>query len=336
MTRPSPISDASAWRADDMAADRRWVRKFADREIDALLRTLTMTSSRDFCADPQFEMLPAMTDCTAEILEELENGRGFVLLRGFPIDGLSDREIYALYRILGAYLGTVITQNKRGERIVEITDQGAQYGPGVRGYTTRAYLNPHCDATDVVALLCVRPAREGGESCIASAMTIYNEILTNHSKHLDALFDGYQHNMRGEGISGDPDEVTTNAIPVFSEYGGRLSCHFNRRLIVQGADKTGRELGPGVMAALDCVNDLALRDDIRLDMEFQRGDVQLLNNHMILHSRRSYEDHDEPELKRRLLRLWLNVPNGRPLAPDYADRTNGGPRGGMPVAPEFR
>jgi hypothetical protein len=62
----------------------------------------------------------------------------------------------------------------------------------------------------------------------------------------------------------------------------------------------------------------------------------LLNNHMILHSRHAYEDHDEADLKRRLLRLWLNVPNGRPLAPDYADRTNGGPRGGMPVAPEFR
>ncbi len=336
MTRPSPISDPSAWRAGDMAADRRWIRHVTDGEAKELLSALAETQGNDPAADPKFVMLPAMVGCAAEILEELENGRGFVLLRGLPIDGLGDRELYTLYRILGAYLGAVITQNKRGERIVEITDRGAQYGPGVRGYTTRAYLNPHCDATDVVALLCVRPAREGGESCIASAMTIYNEMLADHPQHLDALFDGYHHNMRGEGITGNPDEVTTNAIPIFSDFAGRLSCHFNRRLIVQGAEKTGRELGPDVMAALDCVNDLALRDDIRLDMEFQRGDVQLLNNHMILHSRRAYEDHDEADLKRRLLRLWLNVPNGRPLAPDYADRTNGGPRGGMPVAPAFR
>jgi hypothetical protein len=114
-----------------MAADRRWVRHITDGESHALLSALAETQGNAHRADPKFVMLPAMVDCTTEILEELENGRGFVLLRGLPIDGLDDRELYTLYRILGAYLGTVITQNKRGERIVEITDRGAEYGPGV-------------------------------------------------------------------------------------------------------------------------------------------------------------------------------------------------------------
>ena len=305
-----------------MAADRRWIRELTDAEAAALRDGTDSSATKP----------DALAPLADEILTVLEDGRGFVLLRGVPVNGLDDAALYALYRRLGDRLGTAITQNRNGDEIVEITDRGAKYGPGVRGYTTRAHLMPHCDATDVVALLCVNAARKGGESCIASAMTIFNEILAHHPDYLEVLASGFHHNMRGEGVTGDPNEVTRNAIPVFSDFAGKLSCHFNRRLILQGAEKTGRELPPATVAALDCVNDLALRDDIRFDMEFQPGDVQLLNNHLILHSRRDYEDHPDPALKRRLLRLWLNVPNGRPLAPEYADRTNGGPRGGMPVA----
>ncbi len=334
--RREPITDASAWSAEEMAADRRWIRELTASESADLLRALSDSDETTPDGTPKFVMTPAMTEFAEEVLEELENGRGFVLVRGMPLEGLDEDALRRLYRVFGAYLGTAITQDNRGRRIVEITDKGVPYGPGVRGGKTRAFLHPHNDATDVVALFCIRPARERGESCIASAMTMFNTALTEHPEYIDLLFDGYHHNMRGEGVSGDPNEVTDNAIPIYSQFAGRLSCHFNRRLIVQGAEKSGRTLGATVLAALDYVNDLALRDGIRLDMEFQRGDVQLLNNHMIMHSRRDYEDYDDPALKRRLLRLWLNVPNGRPLAPDFADRTNGGPRGGMRVLPEYR
>ena len=334
--RRIPVTDASAWTPAEMAADRRWIRPLSDAEAGELMRSLSESENSAIDGTPAFAKGPSMQAFAEDVLEELENGRGFVLVRGMPLEGLDENRLRRLYRVLGAYLGETITQDKRGRRIIEITDEGVPYGPGVRGGQTRAFLHPHNDACDLVALFCIRPARAGGESCIASAMTIFNTILAEQPEFIEPLFDGYHHNMRGEGITGDPNEVTTNAIPVFSQFAGRLSCHFNRRLIVQGAEKTGRTLDPIVQKALDCVNDLALRDGIRLDMEFQRGDVQLLNNHMIMHSRRDYEDHDDPALKRRLLRLWLNVPNGRPLAPEFADRTNGGPRGGFQVLPEFR
>ncbi len=336
IVRREPVTDASAWRAEEMAADRRWIRQLSEAEADELQSAVTESDGIMPDGTPKFVKTPAMTAFAQEILAELEDGRGFVLVRGMPLEGLDESALRQLYRAFGAYLGTAITQDNRGRWIVEITDKGVPYGPGVRGGKTRAFLHPHNDATDVVALFCIRPAREGGESCIASAMTMFNTVLAEHPEYLDLLFDGYHHNMRGEGVRGDPNEVTDNAIPIFSQFAGRLSCHFNRRLIVQGAEKSGRTLSTTELAALDYVNDLALRDGIRLDMEFQRGDVQLLNNHMIMHSRRDYEDFDDPALKRRLLRLWLNVPNGRPLAPDFADRTNGGPRGGMRVLPEHR
>ncbi len=116
---------------------------------------------------------------------------------------------------------------------------------------------------------------------------------------------------------------------MFSFYQGRLSCRFNSKQIREGAPKAGVRLSTLEEEALDCVEELARRHDIQFRMEFKPGDIQLLNNHMVLHSRTQYTDYDEPERKRLLLRQWWNLPNGRALAPEFADRLGTGPRGGV-------
>ena len=333
----TPVPPPAAWTPADFDGDDRWIISLSSEE-QSELRDATARARKHGLSALGFGVtefpLPQFAPRIAKILEELENGRGFVMLRDVPVDGLDDADLYRLYWGLGQHFGTPISQNRRGERIVEVMERaGVRYGAQVRGYMTTAHLMPHSDASDMVALFCVEPAHAGGESCIASAMAIYNVVLAEHPEYLEFLCGGFHHSLRGESASGDPDEVTANAIPVFSWHAGKLSCHFNRRLILQGAEKRGQSLSAAETAILDYVNDLALRDDIRFDMAFRRGDVQLLNNHMIVHSRRDYVDH--PVRKRRLLRLWTNVPNGRPLASAFADRTNGGARGGMRVAQEF-
>ena len=69
-------------------------------------------------------------------------------------------------------------------------------------------------------------------------------------------------------------------------------------------------------------------------MELQPGDIQLVQNHTILHDRTAFEDYAEPERKRHLLRLWLSPPNARPLPEVFAERfgsTTPGDRGGVVV-----
>jgi hypothetical protein len=328
-----PIAPPSAWKSADLADYDDWIYRLTSSDTEELLEATAKIRERGLFA-VQFDQkdfpLTGLALKISEIHEELENGRGFVMLRGLPVDGLDDDDLYRLYWGLGQYLGTPLIQNKNGQRIVEITEQGVTYGAQVRGYMTTANLMPHSDASDLVSLFCIQPAHSGGESCISSAMTMHNAILAEHPDYLERLYAGFNHSLRGESATGDPDEVTRHAIPVFSYFANKLSFHFNRRLIIQGAEKMGTPLDDKTIKILDYVNDLALRDDIRFDMNFMRGDVQLLNNHTIVHSRQDYVD--DPERKRRLLRLWTNVPNGRPLAPEFADRTNGGPRGGMRVA----
>lgn len=331
------VSGPSVWRGADFAENDAWIHALTDAEQAELIEAVARVKSK---RHPCYEFsrddfpLPLLESAFARFLDELEDGRGFVLVRGIPVTALTNEDLYLLYWGLGVHLGKPLTQNRKGERIVEIADRGIPYGKQVRGYTTDAQLMPHSDAADLAALLCVHPAKTGGASCIASGMTIYNEIVRHHPEYLDVLRRGFRHNMRGEGASGDPNEVTNNVIPVFSYFAGKLSCHFNRRLIEQGAEKTGQPLSALEKAAIDHVNALAMAPDVRFDMEFKTGDMQLLNNHSVLHSRQAFKDDPAAPYGRRLLRLWTNMPNGRPLAPEYADRTNNGPRGGMPVAPD--
>ena len=112
------------------------------------------------------------------MVDELEHGRGCVLIRGLDLDRYSEATARQLYWGIGTWLGEAISQNARGELIGEVSDGGRDYaGNNVRGYTTRAQLRPHCDAADVVGLLCLHPARSGGASVFASSVSIFNEIF---------------------------------------------------------------------------------------------------------------------------------------------------------------
>jgi hypothetical protein len=239
-----------------------------------------------------------------------------------------------LYWGLGTHLGQIISQNSQGDLLGVVTDmesgkyaEGGYYEVGVRGHRTNAYLEPHSDSSDVVGLMCVRPAKAGGYSRVCNSMAIYNEILATHPEYIDPLTDGFHYDLIGKGQTAS--EISNSRIPVFSYFAGLLSCRFNKRQIELGAEKSGIPLTKLQQDAIDYVRALSVREDFLLHMDFQPGDIQLLNNHCTLHSRTAFEDHNDPEKRRMLLRLWLNIPNGRPLAPAYADRLNSGSRGGV-------
>lgn len=98
---------------------------------------------------------------------------------------------------------------------------------------------------------------------------------------------------------------------------------------MQAARKAGLTFTAKAEAAMKFLNETAAREDLRLEMMLQPGDMQFLNNHVCLHSRTSYDDFDEPDRKRHMLRLWLNN-NSRALAPEFADRYGRGLGMGVP------
>lgn len=323
-----PITDASAWRGPELARDRSWIWCLDDAEIAEIDAALAVVKRRGLPAgeftreDFPLERLAARL---GRALAELEEGRGFVLLRGLPVTRYDEPDLLRIYWGMGVWLGEPMPQRAvlnlsgiRDDLIAHVTDQGHDIsGRNVHGSATRAEQLPHVDPADVVGLLCVRPAKSGGLSRIASAATVYNELLARHPQYLEILYRGFRLDLRGEVREGVDAEVTCEPVPVFSYHRGKLSINFNARMIRTGQEKLGRPLEGIERDAVDAVVALARDPAIRLDMDFRPGDIQLLNNYAILHYRSAWEDHEDPARRRLLFRLWLNVPNARELAPGF-------------------
>jgi hypothetical protein len=329
------IDDPSCWLAADLEADEGWIHKLTSDEIAELDRAVEGILARSLGAErfgrDEFP-LPAFAGTIARWAHALDHGRGVVLVRGLDPKRYDEDALLALYWGIGVHLGLPIPQNAKGHLLGHVRDTGSDYqANNVRGYTTSAQLKAHCDASDVVGLLCRHPAKSGGESLIASSTAVFNHIRAEHPEYLPHLMGGFHFDLRGEGVTDDPDETTFNKVPVFSWHAGRLSCRYNGKTIIDGMRKTGQPLAGTALEAVQAVGRLAMGKPFRYDMTFEQGDIQLLSNHAILHARSAFEDWPEPERKRDLWRLWLNLRDGRPLAASFADRLNTGPRGGVHV-----
>jgi hypothetical protein len=329
----APIDHPSAWHAADLARDRSWAIRLSDNDLDEIESAMKQARKAgngaiDFARE-DFP-LPRFAETLDHIADEIDNGRGVILLKGLNVGDYDLDELRTIYWGMTLHLGMPICQNAAGDMFGEVTDRGFdRRNNNVRGYTTHGAQRYHCDAMDVVGLLCVHPAKQGGQSRIASSVAIFNHILAEHPDYLPLLCEGFHYDLRGEGVTGERDEVTFNRIPVFSWYEGRMSCRYNGKTIQDGMRKAGLPLSDEEAAIVEYVREIADTDKFRYDMDFEPGDIQFLNNYSVLHSRTAYEDWPEEHRRRRLFRIWFNLHNGRPLDPPFADKNNTGPRNGI-------
>ncbi len=263
--------------------------------------------------------------------EEVINGRGFVLLRGLPVDNCPIAESATAYWGIGTYFGSARSQNAMGHMLGHVRDLGlSSTDPRVRIYQTTERQNFHTNSCDIVGLLCLKTAKNGGLSSLTSSMSIYNVMAARRPDLLRRLFTPFATDRRGEVPEG---KLPWFDIPVFNDYAGYLSViyspHYTRS---SQRFPDARRLTAEDLEALEMFDRLAEDPELRLDMEFQPGDMQFVHNHTTLHDRTAFEDWPEPERKRHLLRLWLAAPGARPLPPAYAERYGSvevGNRGGI-------
>lgn len=322
--RTHPITGPAAWRGCELAGDDRWLHHLTDAdvaEIDAALATLAASGRRFPDFGPEHFPLPGLAPRLAQVAEELENGRGFLVLRGLPVQRLPDDEIDALTYGIGLHMGTPVRQNPRGDLLGVVMNVGDVSKKTTRVYETNLYLPYHSDPSDVVGLLCVRKALKGGVSSLVSVAALYNDILARHP-HLLGLY--YRLWYFSHLCEPQP-----SLSPIFSFHEGKLSCRYLRQYTELGHEIRGLPLSRVEIEALD-VFDATMQDPaLRLDMMLEPGDLQFANNYAVLHSRTEFEDAADPALHRRMLRLWLKMPNARPLAPEFPGRN------GFPTAAEW-
>lgn len=249
-------------------------------------------------ASPEDFGLPTLEPLVRHIRHELRHGRGFVLVRGLNVDDYTLDELELIFWGIGVYLGVGVSQSASGDRLGHVIDRGSTD----RYYTAGGRIEFHMDPVDVVGLLCVRPAKTGGQSRIASSSAIHNVILEERPDVLDTLYRGFFCSRQGHG-----EPRTDWRVPVFACGTEGLESYF-LPITVRQAAKEGTPLSDAELEAIEVLQEVAGRDRVCLNMDFRPGDIQFLNNRLIFHSRGDYRDHEDPALRRLLLRLWLMMP----------------------------
>ena len=297
------VTEANAWKGVEYAQDPRWNIALAPHQITELERAADACIARGLheidITTADFP-LPALAAEIAIWAEEINRGRGFLLVRGLRED-YTNAQIRTMFWGIGLYLGTPISQNSYGDMLGEVLDEGVKMGSGkVRGYRTNQHLFFHTDRCDIIGLLCQRQAKSGGLSSIVSSTRIYNEIAQTHPEYLSPLFNGYITINIEEG-----GDLSTYRVPVFSEKDGVISARILRNAVATAQKMGHAEYSELETAALAYFDELANRDEMRLDMMLKRGDMQFINNYTTLHARTAFEDFPDAALKRHMVRLWL-------------------------------
>ena len=334
------ITTPDAWVGPQIQSDDRWLYHLSEDEIaelDSALQTvkeagLEIPFSADAFPIPNFK---ARLD---ELISRVTDGLGVILIRGMPRERYTNDECGLIYWGLGVHMGRPVSQNSRGHLLGNVTDEGKTLAdPNARGYQTKNRLDFHCDQlpVDLLGLFCLRTAKTGGTSYLVSAPAVHNVILEERPDLLDVLYAPFHVDWRGDHPEGGQPWYD---VPMLTARDGRIAARVTNRSFMESVSRYGDELSltEAQREALDVFQEISNREELRLKMDFQEGDMQFVNNHSILHARQAYEDHDEPDRKRRLLRMWIGMTDERRrlLAPILADRYRFVEIGGIPKTRE--
>lgn len=334
---PPEQTGAAAWYGPEIAKRNDWIMPLGAAEvaeIEAATKALVARDADIAVLKPQDFPLPTLgATLRSRVDDEVLNGRGFLLLRGLPVERWSMREAATAFFGLGAHLGSARSQNGKGHVLGHVQDLGLDVNdPNVRIYQTHERQTYHTDSCDIVGLLCLKTAKSGGLSALVSSTTIFNEMRRRRPDLLKLLFQPIATDRRGEVPEGQKPFFE---IPVFNWHQGYLTAIYQRQYIdsAQRFPDAPRHT-PELVEALDMFDTLANDPALNTFMEFKPGDVQLVHNHTMLHDRTGFEDWPEPERRRHLLRLWLAAERARPLPEIFAQRYGQvtiGDRGGIIV-----
>jgi hypothetical protein len=320
---PNAIKKPSAWLGADMSRNPdAWLYQLTADDVGDLEASASHFQSLGIdVGEISKKTFPLTTfgEHIAELKQTLLSGVGLEVLRGLPIKKYSEAFAATIFCGIGAHIGSARSQNADGHILGHVRDIGADANdPNSRIYQTCERQTFHTDSADVVGLLCIREAREGGKSLLVSAETIYNRMKQERPDLLEKLFDPIATDRRGEIPNGAKPYME---IPVLSWHEGYLTVFYQRQYINSAQRFEGAmKLSPEHVEALDMFDALANNPELCFGMQLQPGDMQFVYNHSQLHDRTGFLDWPDPSQRRHLMRLWLSIEGDRPLPESFKER----------------
>jgi hypothetical protein len=301
----APIVSPADWRAPN-GSEGNWLIELPADEVDELGDAVArLRAQRIEMAAVTREnfVLDTLATRIADWQREISAGRGFIAVRGLPVDRWGEEDSALAFWGIGHHLGLPGAQNPQNELLGHVIDYGEEANnPMVRRYRTKGTIEFHCDPADMVGLLCLNPALRGGQSRIVSSIAVFNEIQRSRPDLVERLFEPFLLDLRGDSIQ--PGRTVLPVRPCCHSAYGQLSTFYHSEYFRSAARHEGVEIDSRARALLDLYDEICARPSFQFDMWLEKGDMQFISNHTIVHARTSYED--SPDQRRHLLRLWLS------------------------------
>ena len=308
-----PVSAPWVWTAAELAARDDWIFPLSAAALEDIDRALADVKRRGLAMDTITAAafpLPSFAADLADIKSSLVDGPGMSLLRNLPVERYDQDDLRLILWGIGAHIGLGAPQSFRGDKIGDVMDM-SHTGDIRRSYRSPRPLYLHVDPIDIVGLLCTRQAKEGGWSLLTSALALHNTLLAERPDLMPALYRGYNYSSTEASSTGEPP-ITSYRVPVYSAVGEQIVVNFNASPIGKAMDNDDIENDDSALEAFELFKETAMRDDLAFRTMLEPGDLQFLNNRVVLHGRTRFEDFPELERKRHMLRIWLKMPDWEP------------------------
>ena len=326
-----PITGDCVWHGADISTRHDWRFRLTDEMWYELLSATNKAERQSLTwaevGQHNFD-IPLTADLLKKISTFLEQGPGLAKLQGLQLEQLTQAQRRIMFYGIGQNLGSPVSMSQQGMMMSDVTDEGAnsakRYGhvkdtddndflsSRARVHST-GKLRFHNDRCDVVALLCVAQAMTGGISRLASVPTIHNIMLQRRPDLLALLFANYHRSRLGEEFG---DNAAWYSIPIFAQHQDHFTSHYSRTFIEAAQlNPEVEKMSAAQWQAIDLMHEIA--DEVAFETTQQPGEIQFLNNHVIFHGRTEYQDNPDTDVRRLLHRLWISMPNSRPLPASY-------------------
>ncbi|MDB5661996.1 MAG: hypothetical protein JWN59_334 [Sphingomonas bacterium] len=305
------VKHPSAWRASEIGGKEGLTHRLGRDHVAAIEALLAATRDIPVCEIGRDSFRdPALDDLMAAARDAVMHGHGAIILSGLDLSGRSIEDFERIYWYLGTHLGTAVIQSGKGDligHVRHVSDSTA------RGYLSDMELGPHTDYHEILSLASFRKASRGGQSGLSSAITVHNEMRRSHPDLLRALYEGYPSGLPARyGVN---EDASDRNVPVYSVMDGEISA-FTLSFYHDAARQRGEALPPKLIEAFGALRDIASREDIQARFMLEPGEMMFWHNRINFHSRTRFEN--DPGVERLLLRLWIEVPDGRPVHPQVA------------------
>jgi len=242
-------------------------------------------------------------------ITKILHGVGLVIIDGKCFTDFSDEEVIEIYRNICKTLGTLLTQNIKNEELVKVQYEKKSMQHGGRYHQSKEGGSFHTDSPhweqvpDFVGLYCINPAKRGGESKFVSVYSVHNKMLKEHKHFLEMLYEQFHFDKRrGEY---EPDKPLTSIKPIFAYDGNQLKCRYIRDYLNDGHKIQNIPLSKEQIEALDIFDKIIHDENLAITYGLQQNDMVFFNNDRVMHGRTSFEDFEDEEKKRLMIRTWI-------------------------------